>query len=409
VTTPDKIQVLEGSVLETILLKEYEDQTVDLSETDFDFILRDLAGKIVIRRDIRGRRFILNPAQFVGVITLPSGRRIESRPKIPVSNLFYMLAKAFQLPPFRPELAKLERLDEILEFVANFFADLVEERIGNGLYRWYVEIEDNMPAVRGRINFTEDVRQNYILRQRTYCRFDEFTWDIPENQIIRQVSHFLSGWRFLPQTRRRLGQIDAELGEVTRTQFAAIDVDRIHYHRLNEDYRHVHQLCRLFLEGASLSEDLGEFSFRAFLLDMNKLFEEFVCEIMRERALGGLSVDSQDWIYLDREKKILMKPDILIRRAGTVVLSADCKYKRLESDDFKNNDVYQLLAYCTATDTRRGVLVYPMHTNSAREKVQILNTEICIRQITIDLGQELGELVRSCDSFADEVFAYVEI
>ena len=79
------------------------------------------------------------------------------------------------------------------------------------------------------------------------------------------------------------------------------------------------------------------------------------------------------------------------------------------SDEFKNNDVYQLLAYCTATDTRRGVLVYPMHINSAREKVQILNTEICIRQITIDLGKELGELVRTCDSFADEVFACVEL
>ena len=96
-------------------------------------------------------------------------------------------------------------------------------------------------------------------------------------------------------------------------------------------------------------------------------------------------------------------------RTGAVVLSADCKYKRLESDDFKNNDVYQLLAYCSATDTRRGVLVYPMHINSAREKVQIMNTDICIRQITIDLGKELGELVRSCDSFADEVFACVEI
>jgi 5-methylcytosine-specific restriction enzyme subunit McrC len=144
VTTPDGIRVLEGFALETILLREYEDHAVDLSEIDLEFISRDLAGKIEIHRDIRGQRFILNPAQFVGGVTLPSGRRIEIQPKIPVSNLFYMLAKAFQLPPFRPELAKMERLDEILEFVANFFADLVEERVGNGLYRWYVERDDKL-------------------------------------------------------------------------------------------------------------------------------------------------------------------------------------------------------------------------------------------------------------------------
>ena len=33
----------------------------------------------------------------------------------------------------------------------------------------------------------------------------------------------------------------------------------------------IHQLCRLFLEGASLTEELGVFDFRAFLVDMNKL------------------------------------------------------------------------------------------------------------------------------------------
>jgi 5-methylcytosine-specific restriction enzyme subunit McrC len=262
--------------------------------------------------------------------------------------------------------------------------------------------------VRGRINFTEDVRQNYILRQRTYCRFDEFTWDIPENQIVRQVSHFLSGWRFLPQTRLRLCQIDAELGEVTRTQFSATDVDKIHYHRLNEDYRPLHQLCRLFLEGASVSEGLGEFSFRAFLLDMNKLFEDFVCQILREKALGRLSVDSQEWVYLDQDKRVLMRPDILISRAGAVILSADCKYKRLEENEFKNHDVYQLLAYCTATNSHKGMLVYPLHLRGTREEIQILNIGTCVRQITIDLGQEFNELVRSCDLFADEVLEFAE-
>ena len=245
----------------------------------------------------------------------------------------------------------------------------MEERIGNGLYRWYVEREDNLPTIRGRINFAEDAQQNYVLRQRSFCRFDDFTWDIPENQIVRQVTHCLTGWKFRPELRLRLGQIDAELSEISRTQFLAKDVDRIHYHRLNEGYRHVHQLCRLFLEGASLFEDLGVFSFRAFLLDMNKLFEEFVCQVLRDRVPGRLRVDSQESVYLARGRKILMRPDVLIRRAGTIALAADCKYKRLGSDEFKNHDVYQLLAYCTATNTQRGLLVYPLHLRNTSDEV----------------------------------------
>ena len=234
---------------------------------------------------------------------LPSGEQIEIHPKIPIRNLFYMLAIAFQAPPFRSEMARLSRLEEILEFIANFFAELVEERIASGLYRWYVEREDNVRAIKGRVNFPEDFRRNFISRQLTYCRFDEFTWDIPENQIVRQVIHLLSGWKFRSGTCLRLRQIDSELGEITRTRFSPSAIDLITYHRLNEDYRHLHHLCRLFLEGSSLSENVGTLDFRAFLLDMNKLFEEFICQLLRERIPREFGVELQERIYLDGAQK----------------------------------------------------------------------------------------------------------
>jgi 5-methylcytosine-specific restriction enzyme subunit McrC len=139
------------------------------------------------------------------------------------------------------------------------------------------------------------------------------------------------------------------------------------------------------------------------------LFEAFICQILRDRVSGSLRVDTQDRIYLDRGERILMKPDILIRRGGTVILAGDCKYKRLESDEFKNHDVYQVLAYCTATNTRKGLLVYPLHQRDTSDTVQIQNTDIVVRQVTIDLGKELAELVSSCNSFADEVFTSAEM
>lgn len=49
---------------------------------------------------------------------------------------------------------------------------------------------------------------------------------------------------------------------------------------------------------------------------------------------------------------------IVSERAGTgalTVLVADCKYKRLEPDQFRHHDVYQLLAYCTASNVQRGL------------------------------------------------------
>lgn len=169
--------------------------------------------------------------------------------------------------------------------------------------------------------------------------------------------------------------------------------------------RQLHQLCRLFLEWASYSEDAGPHSFRAFLLDMNKLFEEFVCQILRERAPGNATVETQVSLDLDMAKKIPIRPDIIVRQAGQISLVADCKYKRLEPDDFRNYDIYQLLAYCTATAVSQGILVYPKHIHHIYEQTRIKNTGITIRQFTIDLSEESELLIRRCNEFADRVFA----
>lgn len=130
----------------------------------------------------------------------------------------------------------------ILSLVAflDGFAELVERRLRDGLYRAYLEQEDNVAFVRGRIRFTEDLRRNCLTRQRVYCQFAEFTWDIPENQIIRQVAHLLSGWGFQSKLRIKLSQLDSALSEITPTAMPGTVIGGFRYNRFNEDYRQIH-------------------------------------------------------------------------------------------------------------------------------------------------------------------------
>jgi 5-methylcytosine-specific restriction enzyme subunit McrC len=391
----------------SIRLREYEDQLVALEPHDVVFIEEQLKGRIAIRRPVHGTDYILNPNQFVGVVALPSGRRLESYPKVPVQSLFYMLAVAFELPsPFLPERAAFDELDEMLEFVVAHYADLLEARVTRGLYRAYAEREENLNAVRGRIAVAGDVRRNFVLRHRTYCRFAEFTWDVPENQVLRQVAHLVSGWVRSPDLRTRLRRIDREMGEVAPTNHPAAVLDRFAYHRLNDDYAPLHRLCRLFLEGASLSEAEGPFAFRAFLLDMNRLFESFVTQVLRERARSGITVAAQQSVHLDEGKKVRMRPDIVVRERGVPVLAADCKYKRLEPDDFRHHDLYQVLAYCTAMGVAQGMLVYPAHEVHVQDEVNVRHAQVRIQQATIDLSGHGTELGVACDRFADATFSY---
>lgn len=395
---------------EPIQLTEYEEWQGQLDDEDAAFILNILSSRFLYRREVLKRETvdILNPKQWVGVITLPSGRRLESRPKVPVRNLFYMLAVALDLKfrsiTFWDELAEYEGLDDVLEFVASYYADLVDERIKHGLYRSYIEREENLGFVRGRIMFSEDVRRNYALRHRTYCSYSDFTWDIPENQIIRQVIHLLSNWGFRPKIKFRLSQTDNMLAEVTPTQLPSRVIDSFHYTRHNSDYHHIHQLCRLFLEGSSLHEDVGPFEFQTFLLDMNKLFEQFVTQLLINKAPSDTVVNPQLRMHLDTGKQVDMAPDIVISIKGVPSLIADCKYKRLQSLEYKNADMYQLTAYCTAAGVSRGILTYPLSESERGEDLHVMNSSIVITHTTLDLGKEGGDFSNECESFAESIF-----
>ena len=165
------------------------------------------------------------------------------------------------------------------------------------------------------------------------------------------------------------------------------------------------QLCRLFLEGSSLSEQLGVWDSRAFLLDMNQLFEQFITELLVSEAQGRTSVDPQVALLLGEEEKISMRPDLVIRRDGRAVLAADCKYKRTEAEAYKNHDYYQILAYCIATGVKHGMLIYPLDAVATDDTVQVRKTHIAIEQKTINLGLPFKQFQQECGHFAGEVLS----
>lgn len=393
----------------TLRLAEHEDRLVALDREDAEYLAREFGRSIAIRRDFAATGYVVNPHQFAGVLVLPSGTRLELVPKVPIGTLFSMLAVAYGLPsPFRDEPAAFDDLDDLLEFVAAHFAGLTEDRIAAGLYRAYVEQEGNLAAVRGRIAVAADVRHNHVLRHRTWCRFAELTWDVPENQIVRQVVHLLDGWVRRPELRLRLRRIDRLMGEVTPTHLGASALDRVAYHRLNDDYRPLHRLCRLFLDGASLSEAEGGFRFRAFLLDVNRLFEAFVTQVLRERVRPPVTVGDQERLFLGQDKRVPMRADIVVRSGGAPVLVVDCKYKRSEAGSVHETDVYQLLAYCTALGLSRGLLIYPRHVAAIQDEVRIQNSAVRIRRASLDLRGSPGDLRAACDDLAERTLAWSE-
>ncbi len=400
------VQFTEQTVLS---LREHEHCELALPESDVAFLAAHFTRRIRIERGTDADVWSFNPQSHVGIVHLPSGRLLRCEPKLPVQNIFHMLATVLRFPsPFRDEPVQYDDFEELFDFVVEHFANLVQIRLERGLYRSYIEREENLLTIRGRILTAPDIRQNYILRHRTYCQFTEFSWDLPENRVIRQAVHSAFQMVKKRDLRKRLAEVDQLLGELDPTPLPLSVFDRFTYHRLNDDYEPIHRLARLILEGSSVSEELGEVGFRAFLLDMNLLFEQYVEASLIERMKPPISVSGQVKDRLDTDRRVPIKPDLVFYRDHQPVLIADCKYKRQTDEAFRNADLYQVLAYCTAFDLSRGALIYPRWEVGLKGEVVVRNSDVRIRHFDVDLSVDVGVLPAVMDDLASALFEWAD-
>ena len=371
----------------TIDLVEYRPSPVMLAAEDRDWLLGPASSVFSLVPIAGSDAWWLGCGPTVGVVALPSGRLVRCNPKAPVRNVFFMLATAYGFrDPFLDQPIEFERIDELFDFLVEHLANLVDQRLEAGLYRSYVEREENLAAVRGRIMIAHDVRQNAILRHRTYCLYSEFTWDIPENRIIRQTVFAMSRLVRRPDLQRRLAALDRMLGEIDPAPLPPAVFSTFHYHRMNDDYRTIHRLCELLLQGASVSERFGDYGFRAFLLDMNRLYESFLTVALREALPHPWSTVDQHWSHLDDARSIAIRPDLVLMHEGKRTLIGDAKYKLRATNDAIHHDLYQVLAYCTAEGIDRGMLIYPAWEGAGRGTISIRNSPVRIVREMVDLG-----------------------
>lgn len=398
-----------------ISLIEYNDKEVQLPVSDQSVFLADTRGRISITPTVIPGTVIMNPQQYVGVARMPSGVTLDLLPKVDLYNVMWMIAEVERL-----ETAPFERLDQdvpirtfddILEPIARAFVEQVEHLIDRGLYRTYIEQEDNLTAIRGRIDFREDLNRNVILRHRTYCRFTEYSWDIPENQVIRQVVHMLARWGFSTRLTDRLIALDRQMEDISRTHMRASDIGRFHYSRQSDHYRPIHRFCRLFLDGFSLSEGIGTSGFNGFLMDMNRLFESFVAiklDAAIQRLHTNMQLERQRSFRLFHGQSNAINPDLVMRKHGDLTLVADTKYKRRTGADGTPTDYYQLITYCTVLGLRHGVIIYPRHEADVTSRLSVMGSNITIHELSIDLDGTQGDIRAAFDALAWKLVMFGE-
>ncbi|HEV2780179.1 MAG TPA: restriction endonuclease, partial [Actinophytocola sp.] len=126
------------------------------------------------------------------------------RPKLTINRLLFLLGYAADPKGWRDEEVELTTDEELVPAVAHMLWRLTERALRQGLLQGYREVEDTALVLRGRLREADQLRRQHGRVIPMELRHDEFTVDIPENQILlAAITRMLTVPGLDPFSRRR--------------------------------------------------------------------------------------------------------------------------------------------------------------------------------------------------------------
>lgn len=396
-----------------------------LTRAHADSVLRYAEGRGLELLEYINSRSV-RPKNYVGVIAV-GDVVLEVLPKIEDAmdaprmrhNLLAMLCAALELDVRESELSGLAtQCRTLLDFIAALYCRHLLQLARQGLVKSYIETDDDLPVLRGKLLATRQFTRNAVHPERLACRYSVFTADTVLNRALKsallRVRALIQG----VEAQRLVGELLFIFDDVGN------DVDleavsRLTLDRTNQRYSPVLKLAQLILRGESPDVTRGSTVSYALVFDMNELFERYIGAKMRRAAqLAGIRARLQArGFFLARETTVATRafaliPDILVMSGAATLGVVDTKWKRLTPSaprfGVTPSDMYQMVAYARGLSCPRIVLLYPHHGGLEKAPGKLLNyalepdNDVQVTIETVDLS-DIAEVLGQCQAIVQRL------
>lgn len=361
---------------EPLVIKEYEEICQDkIKDCDLDKLQSYLKCQN-LESSIKINRQGIKANSWVGVIKYKK-LHLEILPKLIcdkddnmqiLNNLLFMLSYTKKLDIKTSNVAKLSMSkNPFIEVLIREFAQSLFDSLKRLTPKRYVREEENLNYLKGKLKFNENIRYNCANQARFYCEYDEFS----ENNILNQLFLFVSTCLYNISkdihNKKTLRFIINYYADIRLIKFDKFKVSKIKLTRNQELFKKSFSLAKMFVENTSVDLSKNKIENITLIWDMNKLFEEFIFEIMKK------SQNDWGWEFVAQKGKRLLFEDtnkkrntfvdiFCTRNSDKYSIILDTKYKKLESsDNFSNADVFQVSTYCLLHGTKHAILLYPRY------------------------------------------------
>ena len=320
-------------------------------------------------------------SNHVGVITTQSGLILEILPKIDLGGesdpdyektrrTFLRMLRCWRgLGEALPEssIRAMPRFPMLDVFVHQFLVN-VNALARAGLARRYVPVEENLPFLRGRLLFRDQLRTNLSNGAQFFVAHDELSVNRPANRLIHTALARLAPAIRSEENELLLRSLRVAFADVPQSTEPHADWEKHHVDRSMRLYAPVMQWVGLFLFNKGLTTFAGPHANISLLFPMEKVFENFVTNSFgryQRRYRVAAQHPQKQLATIEGKGAFTTKPDIALKDGTCVRFILDAKWKDIEGlgENAKHGidqaDMYQLYAYGKRYRCDAVALVYP--------------------------------------------------
>ena len=361
---------------------EYEKLTADTVCTRGEKVGIKIIDKLLHYNDVNkniyfeGQRNGLKFKNFVGVIQignttieiLPKADKLSNdsaQKKIWHSILLDMLRHCRKIKVDAITEASLRKKNHsLLDLYFELFINEVKLLMQQGLIKKYDKESSNVTALKGRLEFSNNIQQNLVRNERFFTNHQVYNQDHLINQILLRAIKVLKKITYNSYLQDSINRLLINFPEVCDIQINSSHFDKIVLNRKTQSYSEALKIAKLILLNYSPDIKGGDENMLALLFDMNKLWEEYIYRMLLKNNDKSITVKFQNRKHFWNTKVI--KPDIIVNKTFekngnqiSKVFVIDTKWKIREYNQPDDDDLKQMYAYNMYWNSDRSMLLYP--------------------------------------------------
>lgn len=337
---------------------------------------------------------------------------------IPIQNIYYMLSYAFQT--LQAENYK-DLAAENFHNTAELCAAILDKGIGiqlkHGLRRDYVSKSESLSTLQGKLNISESIKTQTMLKKQMICTYDEFSTNIQFNQIIKSTVLLLLKANITNSRKKSLRKLLLFFSDVNEIDLHFVNWNQ-QYNRSNQNYQMLIGMCYLVYKGLLTTQNNGTTKLMDFFdgQRMCRLYEKFLLEYYRKEHPELTANASQiAWQLDDTENQMLprMQTDIMLSKNNNILIIDAKYYSHMTQQQYgihtlHSNNLCQIFTYVKNKEfelrnyehTVSGMLLYAQTDEDIIPNNTYHMSGNQISVLALDLNQDFSKISRTLDDIA---------